>query len=584
MIISRRCFQVALRPVRGAWAWLVCAVVLGVTPVAWGQISITNGCFVVSYLLDRTNVVCAPGWVLDDYAVSVSNRCVGGTTSEVVMQCDRPLGMALPVGINFVSCRVANGAATLANCHFQITVESVLPPAVVSLQTNLVVIAPCASNCVPVEYSLPEVTNGALVECVPPPGACLPVGYREVKCKATNDCGSAYYGYFYITVERELPLSIPLPAWIVLTNTCESNCLTVTYPPPVVINGTLASCTPPSGSCFPIGNTPVSCRATNDCGDFRGTGFSVIIIPVLPVIQCPPGFFAGEVRCPADCKVANYPLPAVTNGTLASCTPPPGTCIPVGITVVTCRATNLCGASAQCQFNVHSNLRDSRQTPGFRPDFSGGAALISCGSACVPMYYNPPVDQGDFLGCNPPSGTCFPVGQTRVFCTAQDWCSTNLWRTSFLVTVYPHPVNGPVISPASTFTVTNCTTNCMPVTYPLPTASSASEASIRCTPPPGTCFPRGVTTVTCVASNACSLSMPVSFSVNVMYSATNAPVLHIETRNGGRFLQWDNRCPGIARLQTASEPDGPWETIPDALPGYAVTPSEHRQYFRVKVE
>lgn len=69
-----------------------------------------------------------------------------------------------------------------------------------------------------------------------------------------------------------------------------------------------------------------------------------------------------------------------------------------------------------------------------------------------------------------------------------------------------------------------------------------------------------------------------------MYNATNAPMLRVENRNGGHFLHWDNRCPGTARLHTSSEPDGPWETIPDAIPGYAVTPSERRQYFRVKVE
>jgi hypothetical protein len=52
---------------------------------------------------------------------------------------------------------------------------------------------------------------------------------------------------------------------------------TVNYPVPATSKGVLATCTPPSGSVFALGTTPVSCTADNGCSGTLNCGFNVTV-------------------------------------------------------------------------------------------------------------------------------------------------------------------------------------------------------------------------------------------------------------------------------------------------------------------
>jgi|GEM_PF-6660409 len=52
---------------------------------------------------------------------------------------------------------------------------------------------------------------------------------------------------------------------------------TVNFPVPATSKGVLATCTPPSGSVFAIGTTPVSCTADNGCSGALNCGFNVTV-------------------------------------------------------------------------------------------------------------------------------------------------------------------------------------------------------------------------------------------------------------------------------------------------------------------
>jgi hypothetical protein len=115
--------------------------------------------------------------------------------------------------------------------------------------------------------------------------------------------------------------------------------------------------------------------------------------------------------------------------------------------------------------------------------------------------------------CSPASGSFFPVGTTTVTCstTAGPSCM-------FTVTVNDtqNPTLGTCPAP---ITVRTATLNdaCKVVTFTPPTASdNCPGVTVACSPPSGSCFAVGTTTVTCKATDAAgNMSPSCSFTVSV---------------------------------------------------------------------
>jgi hypothetical protein len=443
-------------------------------------------------------------------------------TAGAVVQCFPPSGTCFPLGINTVTCRAVNDCGTNF-CTFKVIVREG-PPPVIHCPTNaLVLTVPCNSNCVPVVYPTPAVSGGVIVACTPAPGTCLPVGIHGVVCVATNDCGTSTC-QFTIEVRpgQGNPPQITCPADITVT-TC-SNAAVVNYPAPIVANGILAGCTPPSGSVFPFGVTTVTCTAVNPCGT-NTCSFAVIVRNPAPAqIHCPTNAFIVNAPCGSNCVPVFYPLPPVVNGGLVACTPPPGTCLPVGVHVVTCVATNDCGpnpvgtTTSTCQFTIEVRPGQGN-VPGIQCPSDIHVTLcsnVTAGGAIV-NYSAPIVGGGVFLGCVPPSGSVFPVGLTTVTCTASNACGTNACTFRVGVTIKTPPV---IHCPSNINVTAPCNTNCVPVTYPAPAVSSGTL--VGCLPPSGSCFPVGTTWVICRASNECGW-VACEFPVNVQQGAGNPP-------------------------------------------------------------
>jgi len=81
------------------------------------------------------------------------------------------------------------------------------------------------------------------------------------------------------------PPTIVCPASLqAVTSRPRDACATVNYPPPVVsdnLPGATFVCAPPSGSCFPVGTTTVSCTATDAAGNTAVCGFTITVFDVL---------------------------------------------------------------------------------------------------------------------------------------------------------------------------------------------------------------------------------------------------------------------------------------------------------------
>jgi uncharacterized repeat protein (TIGR01451 family) len=165
-----------------------------------------------------------------------------------------------------------------------------------------------------------------------------------------------------VTIQIGVAPQITCPASPVMANaaagTCAANVIfNVTasgIPAPTV------SCSPPSGSSFPVGQTTVSCTASNNVSPNASCSFTVKVNDTQPPAfaqGCPASVNAvTQITCPmTTSQTVSYTTPAVTDncaGATVSCVPPSGSVFTVGTTSVSCTATDASGNTAMCSFAV----------------------------------------------------------------------------------------------------------------------------------------------------------------------------------------------------------------------------------------
>jgi hypothetical protein len=136
---------------------------------------------------------------------------------------------------------------------------------------------------------------------------------------------------------------VPAPANVTATDNCDTS-VTVDF------NESQSN---PGSSC---NNTITrTWTATDDCGNTASCTQTITVNDTTPpVISCPPvsvQLLPGD-NCPT---VVNYSTGAMDNCSGAVpvfCTPPSGSAFPPGVTTVNCTATDGCGNSSSCSFDV----------------------------------------------------------------------------------------------------------------------------------------------------------------------------------------------------------------------------------------
>jgi subtilisin-like proprotein convertase family protein len=142
------------------------------------------------------------------------------------------------------------------------------------------------------------------------------------------------------------------PANVTQANDPDQCGAVVNYPPPTTTGSCGAvTCSPPSGSFFPVGTTTVTCSEPTPVTCM----FTVTVNDTQPpTITCPANVTA--VGMPGQpTVVVTFPDPTFSDncpGATAACVPPSGSTVPVGTTTVTCTATDAAGNTATCSFTV----------------------------------------------------------------------------------------------------------------------------------------------------------------------------------------------------------------------------------------
>ncbi|MEK6287136.1 MAG: FG-GAP-like repeat-containing protein [Acidobacteriota bacterium] len=186
---------------------------------------------------------------------------------------------------------------------------------------------------------------------------------------------------------------------------------------------------------------------------------------------------------------------------------------PVGMTTITWIATDAAGNSAMCQQTVTVN---DTQPPAITCPANINRNTDAGLCSAVVTYTATASDNcsGASVACNPQSGSAFQKGTTTVNCTATDTAG-NTAACSFTVTVVDNQAPQ-IICPPNITVSTDAGVCSAVVTYSAPIASdNCSLAAPVCSPPSGSTFPVGTTTVSCTATDSANLTSSCSFTITV---------------------------------------------------------------------
>ncbi len=388
--------------------------------------------------------VCPDG-VAVSYPAPTATDAGGGSVS---VSCVPPSGSVFPIGFHSVNCTATDACGNRSTCSFRVTVKSDHTPPTLDCPTNRVVWT-CSTNGAVVNYPTPAAEDDTdpspAVVCVPRSGSTFPPGRTMVTCTATDDCTNRTTCSFAVTVNVDTtPPVIDCPPDLIAW-TCNPNGVAVNFPTPTAFDNHDPSpnvvCVPASGSVFALGQTSVTCTATDACGNRRSCTFAVHVLRdiVPPTIVCPPSGI--RYTCQTSGGVVIYTAPEVDDNEDPApqvvCTPPFGAQVPLGTNVVRCVVTDRCGNSNSCAFTIDMRL-DTIPPVISCPD---DIIVTTCDPRGVSVDWPKPTIVDNNVSnpqssCTPSSGSVFPLGQTIVKCEARDSCG-NTSRCSFLVRVVP---------------------------------------------------------------------------------------------------------------------------------------------------
>ncbi len=535
-----------------------------------------------------------------DYTITVDSAILQlGEVPAGFPQTIGRLGLtnAFTVGEHIVVFTVSDGR-TNASYTTLVHVIDNTPPVVNA--PNIVVPTDPGKTTARVNYTVTATDDfpGAVaIVSLPAPGNDFPIGVTTVTVAAVDASGNRTQTTFTITVLDAILPTINCPADLVrLTDTnANAKVAHVTYTVPAGDNqpGVNVVCTPPSGSAFPVGTTPVNCVATDVAGNQARCGFNVIV-SLRPPVNRPPTV-TGVTNL-----VLNSNAPVVLTATAAD---PDGNPLAYVIRidgVVVQTGTVPAGSPATLgTLTVTNAFSLGSHTVSFEVnDGQASATLVTTVRVLddtpptinVPANIVVPVDPGsdhaivtftveahdNFPGdlqvvIQPPSGSSFPVGTTTVVVIATD-SSGNSSTNRFTVTVVdnlPPTIN----CPADLVRVATPGTNNAVVTYAVTSSDNVPGHSLACVPPSGSVFPAGATDVRCTATDAAGNHASCSFRVTVQLQpgnrvprltgqtnltlTSNAPVVVSATAIDldGDALTYSIRIDGIV-VQTGAIPAG----------------------------
>lgn len=185
--------------------------------------------------------------------------------------CTHQSGSRFPLGTTTVVCTATDSFASTSD-DFRVVVADTVPPVLV-LPASFSTANPIVTYIV----TATDAIAGSLTpQCTPASGSTFQEGVTRVDCNATDSNSNTAFGSFSVTLNVVPVLTLPADFSIEATGPTGAIAIYV-----ATAEGGTITCTPPSGSQFPLGLTLVQCSATGPGGTSIGS-FKVTVVDSTP--------------------------------------------------------------------------------------------------------------------------------------------------------------------------------------------------------------------------------------------------------------------------------------------------------------
>ena len=484
--------------------------------------------------------------VVNNIGASASDNCqvdaiTYSTTGALVISGNGDIsGTAFPPGITNITYVVSDPSGNVDSCSFIVNINETMNDmlgcpanqavtndidecsAVVNGIGPIILIAPGQVDNI--QYTLSGATSGSGMTDAS--GTSFNVGITIVEYILTDISNNMDTCSFTVTVVDAQP-----PEW----QSCPND---------ITVSATLPDCRAivnwaiplPSDNCnlaqintthnpndtFDIGTTLVTYEAIDSAGNSATCSFSVTVVDnVPPSISCPSDISIGTD--PGSCEgTASWPpIFAMDNcdpSPIVSCNFNSGDMFPIGVTTVTCTASDVSGNISTCTFNVIVVDSEPPMVTNCPPDLTINTNQNECEaifSWTEPTFIDACSNPVSVSSTHSPGDT-FQVGTTAIFYIGVDAVGNNA-ICSFNLTVVDNEAPEPVCP--DDITVQSMVKECgIVVTWPTPTATDNCDNTVSMIPdiPPGTFFPVGTTTVTYTAMDNSGNTAQCTFDVTVV--------------------------------------------------------------------
>lgn len=452
---------------------------------------------------------------------------------SVLVTCAPISGSTFALGSTTVDCEAEDAVGNKATGSFTVTVRDTTAPVLdVDVDDAHEATGPTGATVDFSPSATDAVDDDVAVECNQANGGVFPVGTTSVTCTATDDAGNTATSTFEVVVLDTTAPTIGDPDDLTIEATGGTGA-TVTYTTPaaedVVDTDVQVTCEPPSGSEFPLDErTTVTCTAVDDAGNEASSTFDVLVQDTTEPLLSLPGDMDVEATGP-DGATVTFTASAtdVVDGPLEpECEPPSGATFPLGPTSVGCSAVDAHRNQAQGSFTV--TVVDTTPPVLDLPDADVVVEATSPDGAVVGFTATATdlVDGDVAVDCAALSGTTFPLGTTTVECSATDRAGNTSAVESFDVVV--RDTTAPVVDAPEDLTLEATGPDGAALAFTASATDAVSpDVAATCTPPSGSTFPLGATTVTCAATDGAGNSGSDTFTVTVV--DTTAPALTLPT-------------------------------------------------------
>jgi hypothetical protein len=397
------------------------------------------------------------------YSVKAYDTTVEPTAPPITANCTGGSGSGnfqvtadFPLGNTSAQCTATLGDGTPVNEAFTVAVVDTTAPSFGSAPP--VTASTTDPTGIAVSYPTPTATDlgqSLAVNCAPASGSTFVIGMTQVDCSANDGRGNTGHVFINVTVNF---------------NDTQSPTFTPNPPPPVgattsgtgaVVNYTVSAtddsgtptvnCTPTSGSTFPVGQTTVNCTAS-DGTNTTNASFTVTVTFVDtagPTFSNVPSGVVVEANGPSG-SVATYTAPTATDAAdgpePVSCGPASGSTFPLGVTTVTCTASDSHGNTSNASFTISvvDTTKPSLIVPRDRAVYADTPLGIGALGYGVPSFLTgasatDTVDPNPIIRTDAPE--FFTVGAHTVTFTAYDHSGNSVAKTAVLE-VLPMPPAG----------------------------------------------------------------------------------------------------------------------------------------------